>query len=181
MKSFTRILIAVAAAACLLLTAGCAQSGTQPDSRAMQEAQQDIQDLNSALVKAYNSMDAAAVAACFTDNAILMPPNQGAVKTKIAIESFMRQTLVPPMTGMLLNPVETDVAGDYAFSSGYYSVLGANGAITDRGKFLEVLKSDGRTWHIYRDIYNSDMAAPQAGATAAPPASTTAAPAASTH
>jgi hypothetical protein len=68
------------------------------------------------------------------------------------------------------------VTNGWAFSSGYYTMLGAAGSTLDRGKFLEVLKQTDQGWKIYRDMFNSDMA--PAGA---PAAGTAMAPAAATH
>mgnify|MGYP004705430153 CR=1 FL=1 len=174
MNTLYRAVTAVAIAACLLMLAGCPDN-TAPDSRDAQAAQQDISDMHAQLLKAYNSRDAAGVAALYTDDAILMPPNAATVKSKIAVGDFMRQTLVPPMNSMLLNVSETQVSGDYAFSTGYYTVLRADGTTLDRGKFVEILQHETEGWRIFRDIYNSDMAAPtmdMAPATAAPAAAT---------
>ena len=158
--------IAAALAASMLLLAGC-QAATAPDSRSAQLAQQDISDLHSALLKAYNTKDAIGVAAAYSDDAMLMPPNLAPVKSKVAVGDFMRQMLTPPFGSILLNYAETTVSGDYAFSTGYYTVLRADGTTLDTGKFVEVLKNESNAWHIYRDIYNSDMVAPTAAPSAA--------------
>lgn len=155
-------------AATVLFLAGCSGGPAAPDSRSAQMAQQDIQDMHAALLKGYNAKDSAAVSSYYTDDAILMPPNLVPVKSRIAVTEFMRQTLVPPMNSMLMNVAETVVSGDYAFSTGFYTMLKADGTTLDEGKFVEILKNDSGKWLIYRDIYNSDMAA-------------TAAPAAATH
>lgn len=175
MNSLTRVFAAAAVAACFLFCAGCASSGAAPGSRSDVEAQQDIQDMHSALLKAYNAKDASGIAALYTDDAVLMPPNLATVKSKIAVEDFMHQMLVPPMSGMLLNYTETNVCGNNAYSYGYYTVLGANGVTVDRGKFVEILRNDGG-WKISRDIWNSDIVAAAANAAPATPA-----PAAATH
>lgn len=175
MNSLTRVFTAAAVAACFLFCAGCASSGAAPGSRSDVEAQQDIQDMHSALLKAYNAKDASGIAALYTDDAVLMPPNLATVKSKIAVEDFMHQMLVPPMSGMLLNYTETNVCGDNAYSYGYYTVLGANGVTVDRGKFVEILRNEGG-WKISRDIWNSDIVAAAANAAPATPA-----PAAATH
>lgn len=178
MNSLIRAFTAAGLAVCFLICAGCATSGAVPGSRSAEEAQQDIQDMHSALLKAYNGKNASGIAALYTDDAVLMPPNLATVKSKIAVEDFMRQMLVPPMSGMLLNYTETNVCGDNAYSYGYYTELGANGVTIDRGKFVEILRNDGG-WKISRDIWNSDMIAPTAST--APAAGTTSAPAAATH
>ena len=162
---------AAALAVSMLLLAGC-QAATAPDSRSAQLAQQDISDMHAAMLKAYNTKDAIAIAAVYSDDAVLMPPNLAPVKSKVAVGDFMRQMLAPPFGSVLLNYAETVVSGDYAFSTGYYTVLRADGTTLDTGKFLEVLKNESNAWHIYRDIYNSDMVAATQPATAAPAAAT---------
>lgn len=178
MNTLYRAITAAAVGACLLMLAGCPDN-TAPDSRDAQAAKQDISDMHAQLLKAYNAKDAAGVAALYTDDSILMPPNAATVKSKIAVGDFMRQTLVPPMNSMLLNVSETEVSGDYAFSTGYYTVLRADGTTLDRGKFMEVLQHQNDGWRIFRDIYNSDMAGPTMDTGAMAPA--TPAPAAATH
>lgn len=176
MNTLYRAITAAAVAACLLMLAGCPDNSA-PDSRDAQAAKQDINDMHSQLLKAYNAKDAAGVAALYTDDAILMPPNLATVKSKVAVGDFMRQMLVPPMNSMLLNVTETQVSGDYGFSTGYYTILRADGTTLDRGKFVEILQHQSEGWRIARDIYNSDMAAPtmDMGAPMTP------APAAATH
>jgi len=178
MNALHRVTTAALAASMLLL-AGYPEV-TAAESRSAQIAREDINDMHSGLLKAYNAKDAIGVASFYTDDAILMPPNLAPVKSKIAVGDFMRQILVPPFGGILLNVAETVVAsdGDYAFSTGYYTMLRADGTTLDTGKFVEVLKKESGSWKIYRDIYNSDMAAPTAPPSAPAPS---AAPAAATH
>ena len=176
-RRLTQTLLAVTG---ILLLAACASDGTQPDSRSMQNAQQDIQDLHSQFLKAFNAKDASALAAVFTQDGVLMPANAPEEKTQLAIQEYYRQMMAnSPITGILRNVTETTVTGDYAFSAGYYTLLGTGGSNLDHGKFLEVLKQEGNNWKIYREIFNSDVPA----AAAAPASSTapTPAPAAATH
>ncbi|MGE5625233.1 MAG: YybH family protein [Bacillota bacterium] len=177
-RRMTQMLLAVSG---ILLLAACASDGTQPDSRSMQNAQQDIQDMHSQFLKAFNAKDPSALAATFTDDGMLMPPNAPEVKTQLAVQEFARQFFgSSKVSGMLLNVSETTITGDYAFCTGYYTMLAADGTSLDHGKFLEVVKQQGRDWKIYRDIYNSDLPVP-AAAPAPASAAPTAAPAAATH
>ena len=162
-----------------LMLAGCASDGTVPDSRTVANGQEDIGQLHAAFMKAFNAKDPSALAATYTDDAILMSPNEPEVKTSIGIETYARSAFAnSPVTGILLNITETDVQnGGWAFCSGFYTLLGPNGSTLDRGKFLEVVKQTEKGWKIHRDIYNSDMPAPGM----APAAGTAAAPAAATH
>jgi uncharacterized protein (TIGR02246 family) len=170
MHTFHRMTLALLASAILSL-AGC-QSAGQMDSRTVQNAQQDIQELHSQFLKAFNAKDPTALAAVYSNDAMLMPPNAPTVKTQLGVQEYARQFFSPSISGLLLNVAETTVTGDYAFCTGYYTMLGPDGSSVDHGKFLEVLKREGQGWKIYRDIFNSDMPAAPAAPVAAPAAAT---------
>jgi len=179
MDTIRRLSLMLLTVAGLCLLSACGE-GVQPDARSIANAQDDIGQMHAQYLKAFNAKDASGVANTYTDDAILMPPNQAAVKSAIAIQTYERQELVAPVSGLLLNVNETEVSGDWAYCFGYYSLLGNGGAIMDRGKFVEVLKHTGSGWKIHRDIYNSDL--PMAPSTyMAPAGGTSAAPAAATH
>ena len=179
MDTIRRLSVMLLTVAGLALLSGCGE-GVQPDPQTLANARDDIAQLNAAFTRAFDAKDASGLANTFTDDAIFMPPNQAAVKSAVAIQNYARQTLVAPISGILMNANETEVAGDWAYCSGYYSLLGAGNAIIDRGKFMEVVKHTDAGWKISRYIYNSDL--PMApSAYMAPAAGTTAAPAAATH
>lgn len=88
------------------------------------------------------------------------PPNVGKdlirAKTAAKMEAGRQNTIV-----MEIDPAETTVVGDWAYSRGLYTVdvTGPDGthlARTD-GKFMTILtrQADG-SWKIYRDISNSN-------------------------
>src|SRR5215469_7153670 len=124
MNTIRRLTQTLLVASCILLLAGCASDGgAPPDSRSMQNAQQDIQDLHSQFLKAFNSKDANGLAAVFTQDGVLMPADAPETKTQLAIQEYYRQMLAnAPITGILRNVAETTVTGDYAFCSGYYTL-----------------------------------------------------------
>jgi uncharacterized protein (TIGR02246 family) len=178
MKLIRRISLLVVTCTMLML-AGCASDGAMPDARTVANAQDDINQLHAAFMKAFNAKDATALAATYTDDGILMSPNQPESKTAVAIGTEAHQMFAStPITGILLNVTETQVTGGgYAYCTGFYTLLGANNSTLDRGKFLEVLKQTDQGWKIHRDMYSSDLPAPGM----APAAGTAMAPAAATH
>lgn len=153
-----------------VLSAAACQNMT-PSPAATASAVQDIQDQQAAWLKAFNAKDAAGMAALYTDDARLFPPNAPTSAGDIAIGNFWRAQLAQTAASMLRSTPETAVTGDYAYASGVYTLLDAKGATLDQGKYLEIWKQDGAKWKLYRDMYSSDQPA-QAAATAAP-ASTT--------
>lgn len=175
MDTIRRLSLMLLTAACFSMLSACGE-GVQPDARTVANAKEDIGQLNTAFTRAFNTKDASAMANTFTDDGIFMPPNETAVKSAIAIQNYAREHLVPPVSGILINTDEIEVAGDWAYCYGYYSLLGTGNAVMDRGKFVEVVKHGDTGWKISRYIYNSDL--PMAPSAYMTP---TAAPAATTH
>ena len=171
MKTRTLASRLLSLSAAVLLMAGY-QQGVQAGNRA-QEAQQDIQDEQGLFLKAFNAKDAVGVAATYTDDAVLMPPNLEAVAGRTGIQFFMAKEFTLSISGMLMNTPEVVVLDDYGYTRGSYTLLDDKGATLDHGKFLEIWKHTDQGWRIFRDIFNSDLPPPQAPAATAAPAATT--------
>jgi ketosteroid isomerase-like protein len=109
---------------------------------------------------AYNDKNADAVAAIYTDDGQLLPPNAGAVNGRAAIKDFWSNDISTQWAKISIKAESSAVAGDWAYRSGAWSV--ESPALT--GKYVEVWKRAGDGWQLHKDIWNLD-AAP-----AAPPA-----------
>jgi len=104
-----------------------------------------------------------AIAAGFTEAAVMLPPNVGLIEGRAAILAFF-QTLpaIPDFTGQA---IEIDGRGDLAYIRGIYSytvpAAGRTPAFQDHGKFVEIRRrqADGR-WLVAVDIFNSNVAPP---------------------
>jgi len=110
--------------------------------------------------------NAAAGAAVYTDDAILMPPNHSSVEGKQAIEKYLAEIGSQlQASNFQLSILEVDVQGDTTIVRGTYSssftVPGTDAPMGDRGKTLNVWKrqADG-SWKLHRDIWNSNMPIP---------------------
>ena len=152
MKSITTLPVLAALAASLAACAGGATSLSDADIAAIEEG-------SAAFVAATNANDWGGVAALYTEDAVMMPPNGPAVEGQAAIEAFF--AAYPPFSGFTLNPVEIDGRGDLAFVRGTYSMtLEIEGMepTPDTGKYIEIRRrqTDG-SWLIAEDIFNSDV------------------------
>lgn len=154
---------AFAAVALLALTA-CQKPILDP-AALMEEAKQSA----SAWATAYNAGDADAIAAMYSEDAVLMPPNAPAATGRDAIRTFLASdTAAAKAAGVTLSITATDVggAGDLSWHSGTFAVTDASGATVDTGKYVEVRHMmDGKSM-IIRDIWNSDTAMPAPAAEA---------------
>ena len=151
MKSITKLpvlaVLAVSGAAC----AGGAASLSDADIAAIEEGE-------VSWAAAANADDWGGVAALYTEDALLMPPNGPAVQGRAAIEAFF--AAFPPFSGLTLNAVEIDGRGDLAFVRGIFSMtmeIEGMPPVQETGKYIEIRRkqTDG-SWLITADIFNSD-------------------------
>jgi uncharacterized protein (TIGR02246 family) len=106
--------------------------------------------------------DMAALAATYTTDGVLMPPNHEAVEGRAGIQAFMES--FPHFTEIDLQPIEVNGEGDLAYVRGTYTVTMApegGQPINDTGKYMEIRQkqADG-SWLIARDEWNSDLPLP---------------------
>lgn len=110
---------------------------------------------------AVNRGDSAAVAALYTDDAVLMAPNAEPIRGRDAIRGFADTLRGLSPRDVRLTVEEVEVCGDTAFEVGSYTMSlqpPSQARMTDRGKYLVVWKRqpDG-SWRIHRDIFNTNV------------------------
>ena len=124
-----------------------------------------IEGTNAQFVAAANRGDTAAVAALYTADAVVLPPNAEMVRGRQAIRGFfdalIQQMGVPRLT---LDTIQVDEVGDTACEVGAYTMkLQPPGgeAVSDSGKYVVVWKrqSDG-SWKLAVDIWNTNAPLP---------------------
>lgn len=128
-----------------------------PDSRVDAHAQEAIAAMNARFMAAFRAGDADRMAACYTPDAQVLPPNHPAVRGQAAIAAFWSATLEQGVGGALLETIEVETRGSLAVELGRYELSGADGAIIDRGKYVVSWHEDGTSWRIHRDIWCSDV------------------------
>ena len=144
---------ALAAMAGLLLALP-ATAMAQHDQHPMHE---DIAAVTASLDEAFDSGDAAAAAALYTDDAMLFPPNMEPVSGSSAIQAFWAETIAAGMT-VDLKTKEVSGAGDMLLEVGGYSITAPDGSHADHGTFMVLYKNVDGDWKLHRDIWNSSMA-----------------------
>ena len=138
---------------------GC-QTAPKPEEKRDEAAEMKaINELRARFIAAFNSNDPAALAATYTDDAIVMPANQAVVEGKQAIQAFYEAMFKQNAAKIALTPLETRVAGDWAYDRGNGTITvtqksGKSGKPTEQSsKYLVIVKrqADG-SWKLYRDI-----------------------------
>jgi uncharacterized protein (TIGR02246 family) len=118
----------------------------------------EIGKMSKAWEKAYNAGDAAALTALYAKDAMVMAPNGDPASGSSAIKTYFDGDVKAGAKNALTTE---DVAGsgDYAVETGKFVVTTADGKHLDHGKYVTVYKKADGGWKIYRDIWNSNMAA----------------------
>ncbi|HUO82794.1 MAG TPA: nuclear transport factor 2 family protein [Gammaproteobacteria bacterium] len=108
--------------------------------------------------KAFNAGDAAGIAALYTRDALLLPPNAQSITGRAAIEAFWSGALEDPHTATLESR-EIEPAGDgVAYEIGAFTVSDPAGKTLETGKYMVIWQREGGDWFMSKDIWNSDQA-----------------------
>ena len=129
--------------------------------------------LGQDLAAAISSQDAAKVATFYTEDAVLSPPNEPAVRGRAAIQAWMKKMFDQGAVTLSLTPVEAASSGNIAFLAESYTFTlkpKTGPAATDKGKSVVVFKQIGGKWLVAHDIFNSDLPPPPTPPTPATPA-----------
>ena len=147
----------------LALALAACQPAAPPVPTFTQADRDSIEARHTAWTTAANAGDKAALAALYTEDAALLPPNlpsiSGRAGIRTAFDSF------PAIGDAKFRTIDMAGSGDMAVVQGAYTMNvmlpGATAAVADTGKFIELWRkqADG-SWLISWDIWNSDVALP---------------------
>ena len=110
------------------------------------------------LASAFNASDAVRLAALYTETATLMPPNEGAVKGRIAIQAWL-QAALRRLGEIQIVPVRSSILEGEAFQVGNFKITPKDGSSPRAFKYVLILNRVGAQWQIAYDIWNSDQPA----------------------
>jgi len=154
----------------LMLVSGCKQAPPSVDTQAAEDA---VRAADGDSLKAAQALDAVGTASSYSDDAMVMPPNQPAASGRVEAQKVWAAMLLPGTEIMWNdNKVEAAQSGEMVYVQGTYSVTtpGPDGKpVSDDGKYLSVWKKLGYgDWKEVEAIWNSDLpvvAAPGAAKT----------------
>ena len=129
----------------------------------VEQATAAIDEADAAFLEAFNAGDAASVAALYTEDAVVMPPGQPAVKGRSNIEATMAEMLAAgggPQLSVESKTVELMMSpgvGHTAVATGSWTMNAADGSHLDHGKAMVVWRQTDDGWKMSHDMWNSDM------------------------
>ena len=147
----------------MLLSMGCNSAPTPAPAADTKAAEEAVRKADADWVKAAASKKAEEWVAFYSDDAVVLPPNDKTVTGKAAIGKPIAQLLALPELSISWTPTAVEVAksGDLAYLYGTYqmSFKGPDGKTnSDNGKMLEIWKkqADGN-WKCVVDTWSSDL------------------------
>jgi uncharacterized protein (TIGR02246 family) len=115
-----------------------------------------LKKMSPNLQSAFNAGDAAAVAALYTEDGAIYPPNMPAARGRAAIQEYWTAAIESGAT-VELTTQKMYGMGETATEVGAYSLTAPDGSHIDHGTFMVVYKMEGGEWKMDSDIWNSDM------------------------
>ena len=117
-----------------------------------------IKAVNGAFMDAFKRGDAAGVAANYTPEARLLPPDSPVLNGPEAIRAFWQGAMNMGIKQAQLETVDVDSRGDLAYEIGRYtlSIEPPSGQkTTAAGKYLVVWRKSNGSWKLHVDIWNA--------------------------
>jgi len=118
------------------------------------EARESIESRNREFAAAFMRGDAEAVAALYTENGQLLPPDAAVVEGRPAIAAFWKGAIDAGMKDLALETAEVESVGDLAYEVGTAKIVAGEGQVS-QDRYLVVWKRENGEWRLHRDIWNS--------------------------
>jgi len=132
----------------VLVIAACGQVSAPADPSAI-TSRSDMWEA------ALNAKDVDGIAALYTEDARLMPPNAEMTTGKDAVRAAFGAMIDAGLSGELTS-VEAKVSGDIGYNVGRYKLM-AGDDVVDKGKYMEIWhRGDDGEWYMANDTWNSD-------------------------
>lgn len=124
------------------------------------EVRQAIAAANETFMATFGRGDAAGMAALYTTDGQVLPPNGDFVTGPAAIQSFWQALMDMGFKAAKMEIAEVEDHGDTAVEVSTYTLEGEGGQVLDRGKYIVIWKHQDGQWKLHRDIFNSSMPPP---------------------
>ncbi len=128
-------------------------------------ARAPVEKHGAAFTDAFNRGDIAAVAALYSDDALVFPPDGDMVQGRSAIEALWKGTRDAGMKDLAFTVLDVHSSGNLAVEAGKadFKMQPANQAESSQTvKYVVVWKREkGGAWKVFRDIWNSMAPAPK--------------------
>lgn len=128
----------------------------------MEDIHSSITAANQQFMDAFRRLDAAGIAALYTEDAKILPPGAEMMTGKEAIQSFWQGVMDMGIKEAKLEIVEVQSEGDLAYEVSRFTLTGQQVGgenIQLTGKYVVVWKNREGSWKLHADIWNTNAPA----------------------
>ncbi len=129
----------------------------------MEEIRETINNINLKFAEAFKRGDAAAVAALYTSDARLLPPEAPMLSGTEAIKAFWQGAMNLGIKEATLESIDVESSGDgLACEIGKFTLnIETPGGehVAQTGKYIVLWKNDAGVWKLRADIWNTNAPA----------------------
>ena len=142
--TFQKMHLCASAVVVMLMAVGCQSTPVPAVKKDTAADKAAINALRDKVMAAFNANDAAAIAACYTDDAVMMNPNEASAEGKSAIQASYQAMFQQGAAKVARTPRETELSGDWAFEAGASSVTITPKAVRKKVASRRAAKKDGK-------------------------------------
>ncbi len=128
----------------------------------MENIRETIASAIQTFADAFERGDAAAVAAWYTKDATLLPPDNPMLKGTEAIRAFWQGAMDTGIKEARLETLEVEERGDLAYEVGRFELTAqpqGGDSTKMKGKYVVIWKQEGGGWKMHVDIWDGDAPA----------------------
>lgn len=115
----------------------------------------EIQAANERFMEAVSTGDEERFLRLYTDDAILLLPGRDALTGRAGPEAFFASFKARGVREVRLTTLEVEGIGDTAWERGSSEVIGLDGRLMGKGKYIVIWKRTPDGWKLHRDIMNA--------------------------
>lgn len=128
----------------------------------LEEIRETIKNTNLKFAEAFKRGDVAAVAALYTSDARLLPPDAPMLSGTEAIKAFWQGAINHGVKAATLETIEVESSGgDLACEIGQFTLsmeTPGGECVAQTGKYVVLWKNDAGVWKLHADIWNTNAA-----------------------
>jgi uncharacterized protein (TIGR02246 family) len=118
-----------------------------------------IANANKDFMNTFSQGDAAGMAALYTNDGQVLPPNSDFVMGKDAIQNFWQALMDMGVKGAKVDTIEVEEHDNLAVEVGRFTLQDNEGQVIDKGKYIVIWEREDGQWKLHRDIFNSSLPA----------------------
>lgn len=135
------------------------EGGPEATTAGTDNAEAAVRALSRQFEEQFKRGDVAAMAAQYSPEGLVMPPNSDAIRDATDIAAMWDEAIQAGVKELGLRISDVCGSGDYRTETGTYEMLDAHHHLVDKGKYLAVWRRENGQWKVFRDIWNTSLPA----------------------